>query len=101
MRSAPVGSGVRAYDLQQQKPGKRGGSFAPGHPIDAACAVRRAGQVLDFQLHQAMRGEPDHLAQQIGVRTLLQKRLGKNSLLQVPQSEKNFFLNVNYLTPVY
>lgn len=48
-----------------------------------------------------MRGEPDHLAQQIGVRTLLQKRLGKNSLLQVPQSEKNFFLNVNYLTPVY
>jgi len=45
---------------------------AVGHPIGAACAVRCTGQVLDFQLHQAMRGEPDHLAQQIGVRTLLQ-----------------------------
>src|SRR6266576_3127757 len=44
-------------------------------PIGAAFAVRRAGQVLEFELHQAMRREPDHLAQQIGVRTLLQKRL--------------------------
>jgi hypothetical protein len=26
-------------------------------------------------LHQAIRREPDHLAQQIGIRTLLQKRL--------------------------
>jgi hypothetical protein len=44
-------------------------------PIGAALAVRRAGQALGFQLHQTMCGEPDHLAQQIGVRTLLQERL--------------------------
>ena len=43
--------------------------------------MRRAGQVLDFQLHQAMRGEPNHLAQQIGVRTLLQKRLKAHHFL--------------------
>jgi hypothetical protein len=27
--------------------------------IGAAFAMRRTGQVLDFQLHQAMRGKPD------------------------------------------
>ena len=36
---------------------------AMGDPIDAAFTVRRAGEVLNFQLHQPMRGETDHLAQ--------------------------------------
>jgi hypothetical protein len=31
------------------------------------------GQSLDLQLHQTLRGEADHLAQQIGVGTLFQK----------------------------
>jgi len=44
-------------------------------PVGAAFAMRRTGQVLYLQLHQPMRRKPDHLAQQIGVRTLLQKRL--------------------------
>src|SRR5947208_6111447 len=33
----------------------------------------RAGQPLDLQLHQALGGEADHLAQQVGVGTLFQK----------------------------
>ena len=28
--------------------------------------MRRAGQALDFQLHQALRRKADHLAQQVG-----------------------------------
>src|SRR5882762_9429601 len=48
---------------------------AVGDPIGAAFAVRRTGQVLDFQLHQPMRREPDHLAQQISIGALLQERL--------------------------
>ena len=43
-------------------------------PIGAAFAMAGAGQALDFQLHQPLRGKADHLAQQIGVGTLLQKR---------------------------
>jgi hypothetical protein len=33
-----------------------------------------AGQPLDLQLHQALGGEADHLAQKIGIRALFQKR---------------------------
>jgi hypothetical protein len=33
-----------------------------------------AGQALDLQLHQPLRGKADHLAQQIRVGALLQKR---------------------------
>src|SRR6266481_5899091 len=40
---------------------------AVGDPIGGAFAVRRAGQALDLQLHQAMRGKADHLAQQISI----------------------------------
>jgi hypothetical protein len=36
MRSAPVGSGVGAYDLQQQKLGKRAGSYAVLRALAAA-----------------------------------------------------------------
>jgi hypothetical protein len=33
-----------------------------------------AGQPGNLQLHQAVRGKADHLAQQIGIGTLLQQR---------------------------
>jgi hypothetical protein len=36
-------------------------------------AMHGAGQPLDLQLHQALRGKAHHLAQQIGVGTLFQK----------------------------
>jgi hypothetical protein len=52
-----------------------------GDPIGAAFAVRRTSLALDFQFHQPMRGKPDHLAQQIGIRTLLQKRLKAHHLI--------------------
>jgi len=32
-------------------------------------------QVIDFQLHQPIRGKADHLAQQISIGALLQERL--------------------------
>jgi hypothetical protein len=43
--------------------------------------VRRAGQVFDLQLHQAMRGKADHLAQQVGVGALLQQRTKAHHLV--------------------
>ena len=43
-------------------------------PLGAALAMGGAGQPLDLQLHQALGGEADHLAQQIGVGALLQQR---------------------------
>ena len=36
--------------------------------------MRSAGQSLDLQLHQPLGGKADHLAQQIGVGALFQKR---------------------------
>ena len=36
-------------------------------PLGATFAMPGAGQALDLQLHQALRGKADHLAQQIGV----------------------------------
>ena len=41
--------------------------------------MARTSAALDLQLHQTLRGEADHLAQQIGIRTLLQKRLKASS----------------------
>ena len=59
-------------------------AVALGEPIGAAFAVRRAGQALDFQLHQPMRGKADHLAQQIGVGALLQERLKAQAITSEP-----------------
>src|SRR4051794_6138174 len=41
--------------------------------LGALLAIRGAGQAADFQLHQALGGEADHLAQQVRVRALLQQ----------------------------
>jgi hypothetical protein len=42
-------------------------------PIRRALAIAGAGQTLHLELHQALGGKADHLAQQIGVGALLQK----------------------------
>jgi hypothetical protein len=42
--------------------------------LGAALAMRRAGQALDLELHQALRGEADHLAHQLDIGALLQQR---------------------------
>jgi hypothetical protein len=39
------------------------------------------GAALDLQLHQTLRGKADHLAQQISIRALLQKRLKAHHLI--------------------
>ena len=43
--------------------------------------MRGAGQALDFQFHQALRTKRHHLAQQIGIRALLQKRAKAHHLV--------------------
>jgi hypothetical protein len=65
-------------DAQLDRPGARlpdpiAIAVALVDPIQAALAVRRAGRALDVQLHQPLRGKSHHLAQQLGVRALLQK----------------------------
>ena len=48
-------------------------SVAMGQAIGAAAAVSGSGQGLDFQFHQSLRGEADHLTQEVGVGGLLQQ----------------------------
>jgi hypothetical protein len=43
-----------------------------GGAIGVAATVGGTGQRLDFQFHQALGGEDEHLAQEIGVGGLLQ-----------------------------
>jgi hypothetical protein len=50
-------------------------------PLGAALAVRGAGEATDLELHQPLRGEADHLAQEIGVRALLQQRAKAHHLI--------------------
>jgi hypothetical protein len=49
-------------------------TVALGNAGRALLAVGRTGQSLHLDLHQALGGKADHLAQQIGVRGLLHKR---------------------------
>lgn len=42
-------------------------------PLGALLAVRRAGELANLQVHQPLRGEADHLTQQIGVTALLHR----------------------------
>jgi hypothetical protein len=57
------------------------GAVALGNPLRAALAMGGPGQALDLQLHQALGGEADHLAQQIGVGALFQKRAKGHHLI--------------------
>ena len=50
-------------------------------PLRAALAVGGAGQPLDLQLHQALGGEADHLAQEVGIGALFQKRAKRHDLV--------------------
>jgi hypothetical protein len=43
------------------------------HPLGAAFAMGGAAQAIALQLHQALGGEADHLAEEGGVRALLQE----------------------------
>ena len=66
-------------DLQLDRAGPRlpgpvAVAVAVGDTIRRALAVPGAGQALDLQCHQPLGREADHLAKQIGVGALLQKR---------------------------
>ncbi len=43
-------------------------------PLGALLAIGRTGELADLQLHQPLGGKADHLAQQVGVRSLLDQR---------------------------
>src|SRR4029077_418235 len=65
-------------DAQLDRPGARlpnpvSIAIAVIDAVGAAFAMRGTDEAFDLQLHQALRGKPHHLAQQIGVRTLLQQ----------------------------
>jgi hypothetical protein len=47
----------------------------------ATFAVAGASPALNLQLHKPLRRKADHLAQQIGIRTLLQERLKAHHLV--------------------
>ena len=49
--------------------------------VGAALPMGGAGQAFDFQLHRPLRGKTDHLAQQIGIRALLQQRAKAHHLV--------------------
>lgn len=49
-------------------------AVALGEPPGVLLAEGRAGQSADFQLHQPLGGEADHLAQNVGVGGLLHER---------------------------
>ena len=49
--------------------------------VGTALAVRGAGHTLDLQLHQPLRGKTHHLAQQLGIRTLLQQHTKAHHLV--------------------
>ena len=55
-------------------PGPVAVAVAVGDTIRRALAVSGAGQALDLQCHQPLGREADHLAKQIGIGALLQKR---------------------------
>src|SRR5207237_7844022 len=64
-------------------------------PLSAALAVRGAGQALDLQFHQTLRGKPNHLAQQLGIRTLLQQRANAHHLV----GHRRLLSSVEWLQP--
>jgi hypothetical protein len=48
-------------------------AVAVGQAIGAAAAVGGSGEGFDFQFHQSLRGEADHLTQKVGIGGLLQQ----------------------------
>jgi hypothetical protein len=56
-------------------------AVALGQALGRPFAMGRARAALDVQLHQALGGETDHLAQIIGVGGLFQKRLQGHSVI--------------------
>ena len=64
MRNATIGAGV---------PRARTVAVAVGEAIGAAAAMRGSGQGLDFQFHESLCREADHLAQEVGIGGLLKQ----------------------------
>ena len=69
---------ARLWDAQLDRPGAGlpdpvSVAIAVIDAVRAALAVRGTRQTFDFELHQALRGKTHHLAQQIGIRALLQQ----------------------------
>jgi hypothetical protein len=56
-------------------------AVALGQSLGALLAIAGAGLALDLQLHQALGRKADHLAQQIGVGALFQKRAKRHHLV--------------------
>jgi hypothetical protein len=52
-----------------------------GKSLGALLPAAGTGLALNLQLHQALGGKADHLAQQIGVGALLQKRANGHHLV--------------------
>jgi hypothetical protein len=63
---------VRRKILRQAQPVAV--AVALSKPLGALLAIAGAGLAPDLQLHQALGGKADHLAQQVGVGALFQKR---------------------------
>ena len=64
-------------------------------PLGAALAMGGAGQRFHLQLHQPLRRKTNHLAQQLGVRALLQKRAKAHHLV----GHRRFLGSVEWLQP--
>jgi hypothetical protein len=86
---AAAAGGERSLSSGRAKRGPGGGAepdpvsvaIAVIDAVRAALAVRATGQTFDFELHQALRGKTHHLAQQIGIRALLQQRAKAHHLV--------------------
>ena len=73
-------------DAQLHGPGPRlpiaiAVAVALNQPLGRTLAVRGAGQSLDLQFHQPMRGKADHLAQKVGISPLLKHRTKRHHLV--------------------
>jgi len=62
-------------------PGPLAVAVALGQPLVTAFAVAGTGQRLDLQLHQALGGKADHLAQEVGVGALPNQLLKSDPVL--------------------
>ena len=77
---------AQLWDAQLDRPGAGlpdpvAVAIAVIDPVRAALAMCGTRQAFDFELHQALRGKTHHLAQQIGVRALLQQRTKAHHLV--------------------
>ena len=78
-KAREIGAGTKLRDTQLHGPGPclpvaLAVAVALGKPKGVLLAIARAGLRTDLKLHKLLGGKPDHLAKQIGVGALLNKR---------------------------